>query len=321
VKGFKSRVGKDFTAALRLDDEGKVVFHFPEPEALGDCPACGSPVRERGKVFTCETGRDCAFVVFAEMSGRKMKAAEVKQLLAEGQTAILDGFTPRGGGDSYAARLRWSGARVDVDRADRRSDEGSAGPCALCGAEVRFARNSWRCDGSDCALKVRGEIAGRVMDRAEIGVLLKQGRTPRLHGFQHNRGTYFKAALVLDDQGGVSFDYKKGKDDVPAPIPEGGPPPAFGLRKDCPVCTLSGERHPGYVLAGRAAWGCSRWRAGCRLRVPFVVDGARITDADAELLFGKKRKTGTLKTEQGNELGTVSFDPAADPCWKLDAFR
>jgi len=322
VKGFKSRAGKDFTAGLRLDDEGKVVFHFPDPEALGDCPACGKPVRERGKVFTCETGRECAFVVFAEMSGRKMKAAEVKQLLVEGQTSVLEGFTPRGGGDGYAARLRWSGTRVDVERADPRSDEASPGACPRCGAEVGFARNSWRCAAEDCDLKIRGEIAGRLMDSAEISVLLERGRTPRLNGFRHSRGTYFKAALVLDGAGGgVSFDYKKGEGDAPAPVPAGGPAPAFGLRTDCPVCTLSGERHPGYILAGRAAWGCSRWKAGCGLRVPFVAEGALITEADAVQLFGKKRKTGTLKSSTGMELGTVSFDPSADPCWSFDGFR
>jgi DNA topoisomerase-3 len=278
-------------------------------------------VRERGKVFTCETGRDCAFVVFAEMSGRKMKAGEVKQLLAEGQSAILDGFTPRGGGDAYAARLRWSGARVEVERADARSDEGAAGSCVLCGAEVRFARNSWRCVSDGCDLKIRGEIAGRLMDRAEIGVLLKEGRTARLYGFRHSRGTYFKAALVLDGQGGVSFDYKKSEGEAPAPIPQGGSAPAFGERVDCPFCVPSGERHPGYVIAGRSAWGCSRWKAGCSLRLPFEVEGAVITAADARALLGKKRKSGTVKTSDGRELGTVSFDPEAKPYWKLDAFR
>lgn len=321
VKGFKSRVGKDFTAALRIDDEGKVVFHFPEPEALGDCPGCSSPVRERGKVFTCETGRDCAFVVFAEMSGRKMKSAEVKQLLAEGQTGILEGFAPRGGGAAYAGRLRWSGTRVEVERSDPRSQLGAAGSCGRCGSEVCFVRNSWRCVGVDCDLKIRGEIAGRLMDRAEIGVLLRDGRTPRLYGFRHSRGTYFKAALVLDSEGSVSFDYKKGETDGPAPLPPGGPRPAFGVRKDCPVCVGSGERYPGYILAGRAAWGCSRWRAGCGLRVPFVVEGAHITEADALELFGKKRKTGALKSSAGMELGTATFDPSAEPCWSFDGFR
>jgi len=55
--------------------------------------------------------------------------------------------------------------------------------------------------------------------------------------------------------------------------------------------------------------------------VPFEIEGAVITDADAETLFSKKRKTGTLRTATGKELGTVSLDPEAEPCWRLDAFR
>jgi len=321
VKGFKSREGKEFAAGLRIDDDGKVVFHFPEPESLGDCPACNKPVRERGKVFTCETGRECPFVVFAEMSGRAMRAAEVRELLSSGQTSVLDGFKPRDGGDSYAARLRWSGTRVEVERADARSNEGSVGSCPRCQSEVHFARNSWRCTGPDCDFKVRGEVASRLLDPAEVRGLLQQGRTPRLYGFRHSRGTYFKAALVLDTEKGVQFDYNKEGGLPPLPLPPGSPRPAFGAPKDCPLCVISGERHPGYVLAGRGAWGCSRWRQGCSLRIPFDVEGARLTDQDAQDLLSKKRKTGTVKTADGKELGTVSFDPEADPCWKLDAFR
>ena len=86
VKGWKSREGKDFTAGLVIDESGDVKFHFPEPDALGDCPACGRPVRPRGKVFSCDTGRECPFVVFADMSGRPSTAEDVTALLTAGAT-------------------------------------------------------------------------------------------------------------------------------------------------------------------------------------------------------------------------------------------
>ena len=321
VKGFKSREGKDFTAALRIDDEGKVVFHFPQPESLGECPACTTPVRGRGKVFTCETGRDCPFVVFGEMSGRKMNDPEVKQLLVEGKTAVLAGFRPRDGGEPFAARLVWSGSRVVVERADPRSEEGSVGACPRCQSEVHFARNSWRCSEASCEFKIRGEVAGRLLDAMELRGLLSEGRTPRFHGFRHSRGTFFKASLVLDPEKGVKFDYSKEGGLPDPPLPSGSPRPAFGAPLDCPTCVGGGERHPGYIVAGRSAWGCSRWRTGCSLRVPFEIEGAVITDADAQTLFSKKRKTGTLRTASGKELGTVSLEPGTEPCWRLDAFR
>ncbi|MBK7759123.1 MAG: topoisomerase C-terminal repeat-containing protein [Deltaproteobacteria bacterium] len=48
VKGFRAKTGKTFTAALALDDEGKVRFEFPEP-GLGRLPAVPKPVQDRGQ--------------------------------------------------------------------------------------------------------------------------------------------------------------------------------------------------------------------------------------------------------------------------------
>ena len=296
-----------------------MVFHFPEPEALGDCPACGKPVRHRGKVFTCETGRECRFVVFAEMTGRKMKADEVKVLLAEGQTPVLEGCVPRDGGKAFTGRLRGNGSRVDVERVDLRAEQGPAGACPLCQGQVRFSGKDWCC--AACDFQVRGKIASRAMEAQEIRTLLEAGRTPRLNGFRHTGGSYFKAALVLDPEEGVSFDYNKPEDEQQAPLPPGSSRPAFERRKDCPVCLGQGERHPGYVIAGRSAWGCSRWKQGCGMRVPFVVEGVRLSDEEAQSLLGKKRKTRILKTDDGTKIGKLVFDAEAEPCWSLEPGR
>ena len=222
VKGFKSRKGKDFAAALRLDDEGKVVFEFPKPEALGSCPACGTPVAHRGKIFTCETGRDCPFVVFAEMSGLQITEDAVRTLLADGRTGLLTGFKTKAG-RSFDGILEWNGARVKVGRVDT------------------------------------------------------------------------------------------------------GPPPAFGHRVDCPICTHRGNPDPGYVIAGKAAWGCSRWREGCPLRVPFEIEGEHLLEDEARRLLSSHRATRYLSRSLGPSgevyKARVVFDPEADPCWSVQRGR
>lgn len=50
-----------------------------------------------------------------------------------------------------------------------------------------------------------------------------------------------------------------------------------------PACPGCGQ---GRVLAGKQAWGCSRWREGCGFRLDFVQDGVTIPPEEAGRLFG-----------------------------------
>ncbi len=226
VKGFTSRAGKKFSAGLELVD-GQVKFHFPESEALGECPVCGKPVRKRKSVFACDTGRECPFLLGAE-------------------------------------------------------------------------------------------IASRPMSDDEIRLLLKEGRTPRLHGFRQRTGALFKAALVRTDRG-ARFDFSKPENEEPDAPPPGGPPFAFGVRVHCPLCVERGEPRPGYVIRGKTAWGCSRWRQKCPLRLPFNPLDTELPEDQAQRLLGKKRETVRMKLPLGIggvlRLGRLRIDPEAQGGW------
>lgn len=317
VKGFKSKAGKDFSAALVLKPDGSVGFDFPDPEPLGSCPVCGKPVRRRGKIWTCDTGRTCSFVVFGEMSGRAVPESAVQALLSAGCSDVLEGF----GDPPYAGRLVMASGRVQVARVDARQEAGVVGACRTCGADVGWSGRDWRCGG--CGARVPALVSRRELRAAEVATLLREGRTPRLDGFRqrpserHPEGAQFKAALVWTERG-VQLDYAA-RDAAPA-VPRGGPPPAFGEAHACPACKDAGVPEPGYVVAGRAAWGCARWRAGCKLRVPFVVDGQRLPDDDALRLFGKARATRYLKgfRSAGGKTARVVLDVSAPTMWRLE---
>ncbi|MCB9674177.1 MAG: DNA topoisomerase 3 [Alphaproteobacteria bacterium] len=75
-------------------------------KSLGDCPACGQPVRQRGAVFTCDSGRTCAFVVFTKMARRAISAKMVKQMLTDGQSPYVKGFKSRAGKE-FTAGIAW----------------------------------------------------------------------------------------------------------------------------------------------------------------------------------------------------------------------
>ncbi|MFM2248731.1 MAG: hypothetical protein RL071_4806, partial [Pseudomonadota bacterium] len=109
VKGFKSKSGKPFEAALRLNDELKVVFDFGDADAgagaappVGACPRCGGPVREGRGRFACG-GEGCGFVVWGTVAERPLSADEVGQLLGARRTAVLRGFRSKAGKEFEAA--------------------------------------------------------------------------------------------------------------------------------------------------------------------------------------------------------------------------
>jgi DNA topoisomerase-3 len=316
VKGFKSRENKPFEAALCIDEEGRVRLHFPDPEPMGACPACGKPVRRRGRIYTCDTGRDCRFVVFEEMTGRKIPETAVKQLLASGRSELLTGFESRDG-RRFDGILVWTDQRVEVHERDPREDDGPAGPCPECRAPVRFSRRKWRCTA--CGWRMPGAVAQRDLAHEDARSLLRDRRTPRLHGFRQKGGSVFKAALALNEANHIALDYSRDHAEEIRQLPHGSPPPAFGRITTCPCCVHRAETQPGYVVAGRAAWGCSRWKQGCGLRVPFVLEGKPIDDDEAQRLFGKHKATRYLGgLGQRKRTARVVLRPDEQPCWIVE---
>lgn len=97
--------------------------------SLGNCPGCNQPVRERGPVFSCDSGRTCSFVVFKTMAKRAISARTVKQLLATGRSEALKGFKSKAG-KPFDAGLMWDAevGRVSMWFPETRSgDDGAAG--------------------------------------------------------------------------------------------------------------------------------------------------------------------------------------------------
>lgn len=60
------------------------------------------------------------------------------------------------------------------------------------------------------------------------------------------------------------------------------------------------------MLVGNRAWGCTRWREGCRMTVPFVVEGRPVTDAQLRDLVTR----GFTRASRGSRL---RLDRAASP--------
>ena len=73
----------------------------------------------------------------------------------------------------------------------------------------------------------------------------------------------------------------------------------------CPKCK------EGEMLKGKSAYGCARWKEGCRFVIPFEFEGKKLSAKQVETLV-KKGKTGLIKgftTEAGKLDGHVILTP------------
>ena len=289
-------------------------------ELLGVCPSCQGEVRAARWGWRCVA---CPLRIPDRVANRTVSPRMARQLLANGVTETVKGFRSKKGKPFTAALALDSAGKVVFRFEPSPSPSPSpspapdaappvgpadpsppAAPCPRCRAPVRLRAGGWRCDG--CDLQIPASIARRPLRPEDVAALLTDGRTQPLHGFQQAAGARFKASLVLSASGKVTFEYGGGGPEHPA---------------HCPVCIDRGEIEPGHVIAGHAAWGCSRWRDGCGLRVPFEIDGVRLPEEEAKRLFGKYRATRYLKGFEGRRTTRVVLRPGATPCWALEERR
>ena len=121
------------------------VDHDAVGKNLGSCPSCGKPVRERGRVYSCDTGKACPFVVFQTMAKRSISARMVKRLLKDGRSDPVKGFKSKKGKD-FSAGLIWDpeSARVAFWFPPRLA---VGDPCPECGTgRIMRGRAALGCD-------------------------------------------------------------------------------------------------------------------------------------------------------------------------------
>jgi len=165
------------------------------------------------------------------------------------------------------------------------------GACPCCRGAVVEKFKYFACGA--CDFKLWKRIAGKAISPALAGLLLRARRTRILPGFRSKAGKRFAAALILDETGAARLDF--GTPPAPRPVVS-RPSPGTA----CPKCRV------GEIIPGNRAWGCSRWRDGCRLVVPFEAGGKRITPVQLDWLL---KRGATRRTKQGR----LRLDLAADP--------
>ena len=111
LTGFRSKMGRLFSAEVRLNDEQQPEFDFGQPkddgegaepvdfsaqETLGKCPKCGARVFEHGMAYVCEKSvgpeKSCDFRSGKVILQQPVEREQMTKLLTEGRTDLLKGF-------------------------------------------------------------------------------------------------------------------------------------------------------------------------------------------------------------------------------------
>jgi len=112
LDGFRSRLGRPFSASIKLNDDNEVLFDFPErdsddaeapdfseQEPLGACPKCGARVFETAQSYVCEKAvghvKSCDFRSGRVILQRPIERPQMEKLLAGGKTDLLSFVSAR----------------------------------------------------------------------------------------------------------------------------------------------------------------------------------------------------------------------------------
>lgn len=221
IYGFKSKAGKKFDAriALSKDEEGKVTglkFDFEELEdkKLKDvkCPVCGGDVVITRYGYRCinndrNNPESCKFTV-GKIASVTLNEKQLKQLLNEGRTDIIDNFVGKTG-MMFSASLKLSqDGNITFDFGEGETVETELA-CPKCNKKLNKNLKNYFCD---CKFRIPAVIAGKELEEAVINELLTQRRTTeKIQGFTAKSGNLFEAYLKMSEDDRVVFDFEERK--------------------------------------------------------------------------------------------------------------
>ena len=266
IRGFKSKAGKKFDAALKLEktEDGKVTITFDfadvEPEILPDvtCPACGGQLVKKSFGYGCanykpEDEQSCRFAI-GTIAGKNLSAANVKQLLSTGKTDTLRGFKSKNGKKFDACLILEKDeagkpvVNFDFEHVEAKKIKDVV--CPLCGGDIVATPFGFGCANYDkekedsCRFSI-GKMAEKSLTESNVKELLTNGITGTIRGFKSKTGKKFDARVALskDETGkvtGLKFDFN---DLEPVKV------------KDvlCPLCK-------GDIVVTPFGYGCSNYK-------------------------------------------------------------
>ena len=217
IRGFKSKTGKKFDAriALNKDESGRVTglkYDFSDVEApkLKDvkCPVCGGDMVKTPFGYGCanykkDDPESCRFSV-GQIAGVKLKEAQVKELLTNGKTGVIEGFIAKTGMKFDAPLKLTKEGQITFDFPEKPKPVETTVKCPRCGELLKKSQWYYECD---CGFRLGHTVAKVPLSEETIKELLKTGKTKeKVTGFTSKAGNVFDACLKYEDER-ISFDF------------------------------------------------------------------------------------------------------------------
>lgn len=200
------------------------------PEIPLDCPACHAHgLKNTLDAISC---RACKFSIRKVISGRDMSDDELKTLITDGKTGILQGFTSRFGkpfdaglelNDKFRATLYFP-AREEADAAGEEAVKVTVVAVPGMGDhDVMETAKAWKLPsltvGKDnAAVSVARTILGREIPLTQVVKILTEGKSDLMKGFISQRTKRpFDAYLVFNAKTGkIGFEFPPREKKYPA---------------------------------------------------------------------------------------------------------
>lgn len=158
------------------------------------------------------------------------------------------------------------------------------GKCPLCGKEVIENKKGFGCSGyrAGCKFIIWKTVAKKKLTIKQVQQLLLAGKTDVISGFTSNAGNKFNAALVLDENGKIKFEFSNEN------------------KKTIGKCPLCGKD----IIELTKGYGCSGYKEGCKFVIWKQIAGKKITLNQVQDLLqnGKTKILKGFKSNTGNKF-------------------
>ncbi len=188
------------------------------------CPVCGGEMTTTSFGFGCSNYFNdqikCGFSI-GEIAGKSLSEEEVKQLITEGKTGVIEGFTSKTK-KKFKAILTLTKDEngkpaINFDFSDVPSEYLEDVTCPDCGGRiikksVGFSCENYKKDDPQSCKFFIGKIAQKQLSEANVTELLKEGHTGTIRGFKNKDKKSFDACLVLkkneEGKAEIGFDFE-----------------------------------------------------------------------------------------------------------------